>query len=378
MSNTKIYLFGVLLLIFTVFLSMKTYEGFQNVDCSKLTDCKTCADTMGCTYCKNAKKCIANADQYASCPEDTYFNSRMDCADCTNKTDAKICAGTDPCAWCKTSNKCVFSSDTKTECPGESIAVDVKALDKTNITDSSGTYFTNGKAIDASNNIPYSFNVNDSVNELRSQLDSGIYDSGTSDSTTASDFVTTLDSATSPFDSTKTLDSATSQFDYSNISSQYPGTSVIPILGLSRDLNDHLTSTSLKTIVQAAKNSGYTLNTTNSKQKLMDDIQKESNFYITQKKSYMIKFLDNSIEYQNDKESLNKVKEIDIKIMDLNDISGYIKGINTSAFVEGYQNYKNDFFEFTVTKNKGVEGYIQFLWVANFIAIGTFVYFINK
>jgi len=377
MRNTKIYLFGIVLLIFTVFLSVKTYEGFQsNVDCSRLTDCKVCANTMGCTYCKSAKKCVANRDEQASCPEDTYFNSAEDCADCINITNAKTCAGTDPCAWCKTSNKCVFSSDTRRLCPGESIALDARAVDKTNSTDASGMYFRNGRVVDASNNIPYSFNVNDSINALRDQLDSGVYDSETSDSTKGLDFVTKLDSSTSDY--TRSFDSDESSFDYSNISSQYPGTSVIPILGLSRDINGHLTSNSLKTVVQAAKNSGYTLNTTDSKQKLMDDIQKENNFYVTQKKSYMKKFLDNSIEYVNDNESLKKVKEIDIKIMDLNDISGYVKGINTKAFTEGYGNYKDQFLEFTVTKNKGVEGYLKFLWIANFIAIGTFVYFINK
>ena len=65
----------------------------------------------------------------------------------------------------------------------------------------------------------------------------------------------------------------------------------------------------------------------------------------------------------------------------LNDISGYVKGIEgfENKFKEGYQNInQKDVFEYTLMKNKGATGYMQFLWVVNLIGIGAFLYFINN
>ena len=152
-------------------------------------------------------------------------------------------------------------------------------------------------------------------------------------------------------------------------------------MGLSRDISDHLTRQSLITIIQAAKNLGYTVSTEREKQKILEEIQKEKNFYINQKKEYMKKYLSNSIDYIDDSNSLKKVKELDMKIMDLGDISGFIKGINvkTSDFIEGYQNInQKDVFDYTLEKNKSMNGQLEQLWMLNLIAIGAFVYFINR
>ena len=70
-----------------------------------------------------------------------------------------------------------------------------------------------------------------------------------------------------------------------------------------------------------------------------------------------------------------------MKIMDLSDISGFIKGINvkTSDFIEGYQNInQKDVFDYTLEKNKSMNGQLEQLWMLNLIAIGAFVYFINR
>lgn len=341
-------LIGICLLLFTlytIYSTMKTYEGFQSsIDCTSLTDCKTCANTYGCTFCSTANKCVSSVNQYSACPQDTYLNSGEDCIDCSKISDCKTCAGLNPCAWCKTSNKCVSSSQTNIACPGESTALNPNSCSVINY-DISG--------------IPYTFDISGSVSEIQNELDSGVYGMDT-------------------IYPQKTNNTNTT-FDYSDISSQYPGTSIIPILGLSHDLNGHLSQSSLKTIIQSAKNSGYMINTSNSKQSLLDDITKETNFYINQKKEYMKKFLDNSIEYLYDATSLEKVKQLDIKIMDLNDISGFVKGINVNSngFNEGYQN-KEDSFAYTLQKNKTAAGYLQFLWIVNLIGIGTFVYFISK
>ena len=152
-------------------------------------------------------------------------------------------------------------------------------------------------------------------------------------------------------------------------------------MGLGRDINDHLTRQSLITVVQSAKNLGYSVSTEGEKKKLLDDIDKEKNFYINQKKEYMKKYLNNSIDYLNDTESLKKVKNLDMKIMDLSDISGFIKGINvkTSDFIEGYQAInQKDVFDYTLQKNGYANGYLEYLWMINLIALGAFVYFINR
>jgi hypothetical protein len=59
MISKKLLLFGFLLLVFTVFLSLKTVQGFQ-ANCSQISDCGTCGNTYGCTFCKTAKKCVNN------------------------------------------------------------------------------------------------------------------------------------------------------------------------------------------------------------------------------------------------------------------------------------------------------------------------------
>jgi hypothetical protein len=260
----------------------------------------------------------------------------------------------DPCAWCKTSNKCVPSSQTSTLCPRESLAIDKDACGITR-TDISG--------------IPLTFDIDSSVSELRNQLDSGVYSSGLFPTDTSSG------SSTSGTSGTYTT------FDYSDVAAEYPGTSIIPILGLSRDNNEHLTRESLKTVIQAAKNLGFMINTDGEKKKLLDAVDKETNFYINQKKDYMKKFLANSIDYINDSESLKKLKNLDMRIMDLSDISGFIKGINikTSDFIEGYQNInQKDIFEYTLEKNRYATNYLGYLWMLNLVGVGTFVYFISK
>uniref|UniRef100_A0A6C0IDS1 PSI domain-containing protein n=1 Tax=viral metagenome TaxID=1070528 RepID=A0A6C0IDS1_9ZZZZ len=387
MISKKLLLFGFLLLVFTVFLSVKTVQGFQ-VNCSTISDCGTCGNTYGCTFCKTAQKCVNNNDFNTLCPNDTRINTAEDCVDCSTYTDCRSCTivrdsanpnidkRNDNCVWCKTSNKCVSDLSSRQLCPRESTASESRACGIMGENTNREIKYVNGVAYgvtyDASGNqtidtIPYIFDKDNSINALRSQLDSGVY---SSDKTTGQ-----------PTDIFYTQNNkSTNTFDYSNISLSYPGDSVIPILGLQRDSTGHLLKSSLKTIVDSAKVSGL-ITSSGSKQPLLDALQKESNFYKEQKKEYMKKFLNNSVDYIDDEDSLKKIKEIDIKIMDLNDISGYVKGIEEfqNKFKEGYQNInQKDVFEYTLMKNKGVTGYMQFLWALNLIGIGTFLYFINN
>ena len=410
---------GIILLVSTVALSLKSYEKFTSTNCTAITDCKRCANTMGCTYCSVAKKCVSIQNERTACPNDSHFpvdtfhNTAEDCIDCSAVKDCVSCSKLDPCAYCKTSNKCVEASKVSTLCPRESyvIAQDSKygisteQLCGTTRTDASGISFRGDRAyiMDGSGGIPYIYNREDSEAAIRSQLASGAYNptlptstttsnpsstgsaaatgsaatgSSTTGSSAATGGTTTFGTPTTRFES-----NIGTTFDYSDPSLEYSGNSIIPILGLSRDISDHLTRQSLITIIQAAKNLGYTVSTEREKQKILEEIQKEKNFYINQKKEYMKKYLSNSIDYIDDSNSLKKVKELDMKIMDLGDISGFIKGINvkTSDFIEGYQNInQKDVFDYTLEKNKSMNGQLEQLWMLNLIAIGAFVYFINR
>ena len=372
MLSKKLVLFGLLILVFTIFLSIKTVDNFQATNCSSIKDCKTCGNTYGCSYCKVAKKCVNKPDFNASCPNDTEINTGEDCITCSSYTNCKTCSSEDPCTWCKTSNKCVNSSNANSLCPRESKAIDPRSCEDSAIASNRGIEYVNGVSYgvtyDVSRNKirdqnPYQFDVSDSRVAIQSQLNTGVY---------SSDGVVT--NPVGPSVSTP------STFNYSDISLSYPGNSVIPILGLQRDSTNHLTKESLKTILSAAKVSGL-IATGGSKQALFDAIKKESNFYIEQKKNYIKRFIDNSIDYINDEEALLKLKDIDTKIMDLNDISGYTKGVEgfKSRFKEGYQNLpKKDVFEYELEKNKNAEKYIQYLWCLNGVALFTFLYFINN
>jgi len=374
MVSKKLVLFGLLLLVFTVFLSIKTIDNFQATNCAEITNCKTCGNTYGCSYCKVAKKCVNKPSFNTSCPNDTEINTAEDCITCSSYTNCKTCASEDLCTWCKSSNKCVNSSSANSLCPTESKAIDPRACETTNLASNRGIEYVNGVpygvTYDGSSNKirdenPYQFDISSSRSAIQAQLNTGVY---------SSDGVVTNPvgpSVNNPSSNT---------FDYSDVSLSYPGDSVIPILGLQRDSSNHLTKESLRTIFSAAKVSGL-VTTSGSKEALLDAIQEESNFYIEQKKNYMKRFFNKSIDYINDEEALTKLKELDTKIMDLNDISGYVKGVEgfESRFKEGYQNInQKDIFEYQLEKNKSTTKYIQYLWCLNLIGLGAFLYFINN
>jgi hypothetical protein len=377
MVSKKIVLFGLLLLVFTIFLSVKSVECFQATNCSSITDCKSCANTYGCSYCKVARKCVNKPSFRTSCPNDTEINTGEDCVTCSTFTNCRTCASEDPCSWCKTSNKCVSSSSANSLCPRESKAIDPRSCEDTTLASNRGIEYINGVAYgvtyDASGNKirdqdPYQFDAAGSISAIQAQLDSNVY---------SSDIDSSVGIVINPA-GPSVNNSPT--FDYSDISLTYPGNSVIPILGLQRDSTNHLTKESLKTILSAARASGL-VTTGGSKQALLNAIYEESKFYTDQKKNYMKRFYNKSIDYINDEEALIKLKEIDTKIMDLNDISGYVKGVEgfESRFKEGYQTLdRKDVFEYELEKNKTMKGYIQFLWCINLVGVGAFLYFINN
>ena len=379
MVSKKLVLFGLIILLFTILLSIKTIDNFQATNCAQITDCKSCANTYGCSYCKVARKCVNKPNFNASCPNDTEINTGEDCITCSTFTNCRTCASEDPCSWCKTSNKCVNSSSANTLCPRESKAIDPRSCEVTTVASNRGIEYVNGVpygvTYDASRNKirdqnPYQFDVASSASAIQAQLNAGAYSSQPYSSTGI---------VTNPVGASVNTPSSNT-FDYSDISLSYPGNSVIPILGLQRDSSNHLTKESLRTILNAARVSGL-VTTGGSKQALLDAIQKESTFYIEQKKNYMKRFYNKSVDYINDEEALLKLKEIDTKIMDLNDISGYVKGVEgfKGKFKEGYQDLKQkDIFEYQLEKNKSATRYIQYLWLLNLIGVGSFLYFINN
>jgi predicted Rdx family selenoprotein len=154
--------------------------------------------------------------------------------------------------------------------------------------------------------------------------------------------------------------------------------SIIPIVALSKDNNGNLSVSSLQTIIDSMKRDGYTFNTNAGKQNALQVIQNQRNQLRNNYKNTMKDYLLNSLEYISDGTSLNRAKDIDDKIKELDDLSGYIQTMKIEGFVEG-------FLDNTLSKERTVnenlleetgqtKGIMQMLWLVNIVALGTFLY----
>jgi len=48
----------IILLGLLILIMMYTKEGFEEIDCGKYKDCKTCATESGCSWCPKTKSCV--------------------------------------------------------------------------------------------------------------------------------------------------------------------------------------------------------------------------------------------------------------------------------------------------------------------------------
>lgn len=326
-NKERIYLFLIItFLIGSCFFVYKTYEAFSGyfVQCSTLTNCRTCAEEFGCVWCESGQgRCMSDLSSNILCRGSSIASSAAGCSDgvsslsnvgnigtladasgnivtygqCSRARNCNDCiSGSPDCLWCASDNKCVSSMNANT----------------------------------CTNSRLYHSILQCSLSNTSSSM-------------------------------------------YVSPSAPYSGESVIPIVGLSRDNDDRLTDSSLKIIKDSLDARGYTVTDNLSKTRVLGMIQSEMNFYKNQFKSSIGDFVNKSLDYVADGTSLTNAKQGDKKVQDLRDISRYINSIDVSKFTEGYSNLDTEesIFEYAKDKNNMVSRKLQMFCLANLVVLGT-------
>jgi len=156
--------------------------------------------------------------------------------------------------------------------------------------------------------------------------------------------------------------------------------SILPIIGLSRDTKGLLTQSSLKIILESLKARGYSTSLPESKNEILDDIQKEINQYDDLYKKEMASYIVNGTDNELNDMYLTKTKNIQSHIQDLKDVSRFIHSQSVETFVgkfiEGFQQTYDEVetnYTSETIKNKYIGFYIQVFWIANLVALGTII-----
>ena len=410
---------------------MRGVEGFQTRDCSSITDCGQCVITQGCTFC--GSKCVNNDAASSQCGSDKLINDFQFCpnqtSQCSDISDCNTCTERLDCVYCVSSNKCVDAVKSNQLCPQESIvSVPSSCSLVSPVTDSSGNlygncssasncsqcmstpdcYWCSNQNMCVSSSDVYNQCKNDKIIDSLSQCSgdtlqynqdiSGVtipnnpFPSQVSESSVSSsqvpDFTNELqaDNTTTEITSTETVVPTTNtlgpnnSIDFVSMKSSnfiYPNDSIIPVLGLSRSSNGLLTDSSIKIILDGIKARGYSLKDTQSKNKVLELIKKEKDFYSKQMKKNVSNYVNNSMDYISDGTSLSKAQNTEQHIKDLDIVSRYIENINTSSFVEAYQDLDTDRTKFldNVQRSRATNSVIELLWFANLVALG-FIFFV--
>jgi len=272
---------------------------------------------------------------------------------CSDKSDCSSCLSTPDCYWCKTKKTCVSSIDVSTTCMNDYS----NSFSQCN-SDISGALRYTEYNYDSSDPVaasPSMDTVTGNVNDIQ-RIE---YNNQSSVGTT-NDF---------------TPSTRPSSLAYSTAYAF--GTSVIPIIGLSRTSEGLLTNSSLSMIVDSLKAKGNNIKDTASKNIVLEMIKSEIDFYNNQYKTDIGRYISNSIDYVADGSSLTKAKDIQTHIQDLKDISRYINSINVERFTEAYLDLGKEKtnFDYVLSKNNSVKLQINILWVVNLILIGS-IFFI--
>ena len=263
--------------------------------------------------------------------------------DCSTITNCKACTNSFGCLWCVKSKKCVSDLSNNVLCAQESTIVDPMSCDETP-EDISGSSLTGGEC---------------SINrDCKSCLTSpGCFWCANKEICSSNEKVYS-DCIDDP-----SLYNSIEQCNLKkSIEMNYPQTdSVIPVLGLSRDMNGRLTDQSLKIVFDSFASRGTAITDSQSKENALQMIDNEKTFYSNKSKAY------------TESNSSDEAQKIQSHIQDLDDISRYIENYNTTNYVEGFQ-VNEAKFEYTLQENKGMNSKIQLLWLGNLIAIGTLFY----
>ena len=288
MKNKMVIFIIITILFILSYYGYKFYEKFQIIECSNLTNCKSCANSFGCLWCTKSNKCVSDLSNNILCPQESTIADPLGCE-----------VGTEA----KTEEKVDFSSPMYGGKCGDN-------KDCNSCLNYPDCFWCSTNNICTSSVDVYSKCINDP----------NIYNS---------------------------IEQCILKPNLQKVDTK---SSIIPILGLSRNLDGSLTQSSLKIIVDSFASRGEAIVDLNSKNRALDEIEKEISFY-------------NTLPTYND------VKN---HILDLEKVSGYIEGITLNKYTESYQNY-----EYEKEKNKTINGSLQVIIGLNLLALGSLFYFIR-
>jgi len=344
-SVIKYIILGLALAIFSAMVYMSIKEGFiigpDGFEiCSTLNNCATCSGSFGCTWCATDAKCVSDNSANAVCPRQALVSSPAGCGVaystdtsgtglalpgnrvCSASNSCNSCLSIPGCFWCSTQNICTSSIDVYAKCP----------------------------------------------------TDMRIYNSFSQCSLSALAPTRTLQQPTTGTTRGTTTSIADTSSPVTNASS------IIPVLGLSRNSEGSFTSPSMQTVVQSLQSQGYSISNAASRRTISTAIKAEIDEVKAQKKEKLNSYVGNSVDYISDGASLAAIKEYDTRLLDLHDIFQYIQSLPLEGFKEGFavsfETLKSA-NEHTKESLKTSGSSLQYLWLANLVAFGTIIYFIS-
>lgn len=329
----RILILSIILIIIVGFIAYKTYEGFQFVECNTLKNCKSCSASFGCLWCKTSNKCVSDISANILCPRESKVSDPFGC-EIGEVEDISGSEINSPLF----GKKCSANKD----CSG--------------CLRSPGCFWCNNSK-QCAGSIELYAKCKDDVNIFDS-----FYQCAASENSIPETRIT---------------------FNIND--------SVIPLQGLSRNTDGSLTLSSLKIIFDSFTSKGMPIQDMNSKQKALNQINKEMNFFKNEFKSNMNSYVNSTIDFVNDPKSLEQAKIVDQKLKDLRDVSRYISdakfesfqvnnsltNLNTKMVESFVDTYQKDNFDYTLQKNRYAARYLELFWLGNILALGTLYYFMK-
>lgn len=383
--NYKIIIISIIILFLVLFFTKKTYENFaivfntptkQFTDCSKITNCSTCAETFGCVYCKTTNKCVSDLSKNILCPgEDTAY-SKETCGqdtstattlykqrtygDCSGVSDCKDCLSSPGCYWCDTKKKCISSIGVYDTCKDDPVI-------KNSFSE-----------CDATNSLQYNandFNIPRTSTSIPQISEKSLNILNNLPNISNTRLVTSIPNYNSDFDDDLgSLSSLSSQPVSSSTTLADTMSTIIPIVALSKDSNGNLSESSLQTIIDSMKRDGYNFSTKSGKQNALQVIENQKNILKQQYKNNIKDYVSNSLDYISDGSSLNRAKDVNLKLKELDDVSRYIQSMKIEGFIEGFLDKEIIINENLIEENNSTKWMTQWLWLGNIIALSAFLY----
>jgi hypothetical protein len=258
--------------------------------------------------------------------------------ECNTLSNCKSCATSFGCLWCVKSNKCVSDLSNNLLCSGESTLADPLACDMTENSSDFSSSLYGGKC-----------EKNKDCNTCLSSPDC-FWCSTNSLCTSNGDVYSKCK------DDPNIYNSIEQCILKPNLQKTHNTESIIPIIGLSRNIDGSLTQSSLKIIFDAFASRGEPIVDLNSKNKSLEEIEKEIIFY---------KSLPESDDTKN-------------HILDLQKVSGYIEGKTINKYLESFQDNSYSNYLDEKQKYKSGNSMLQIIMFLNLVGVGFLFYFLRK